>query len=181
MRVRHLPWDVMVVDDDDDVRDLIVSFLQALGLRPTTAQDGRAAITELERSAIVALLIGDPTLGSSWDVAAPKLAEWAQVDPEQGTAEYLLGKNLYGRGRFREAAACLDRALAKRLELPRIYREALRTRLVVACALNDQAAGNRTLEQLLAAAGLSPWRRAGISRFAERCGFAATNLKGPSP
>jgi two-component system response regulator AtoC len=41
----------MVVDDDTDVRDLIVSFLHSLGLRPTTAQDGRAAITELERSA----------------------------------------------------------------------------------------------------------------------------------
>ncbi len=41
----------MVVEDDDDVRDLIVSFLQTLGIRLTTAQDGRAAITELERSA----------------------------------------------------------------------------------------------------------------------------------
>jgi DNA-binding NtrC family response regulator len=41
----------MVVDDDADVRDLISSFLHALGLRATTAQDGRAAITELERSA----------------------------------------------------------------------------------------------------------------------------------
>lgn len=41
----------MVVDDDTDVRDLIVSFLHTLGLRPTTAHDGRAAITELERSA----------------------------------------------------------------------------------------------------------------------------------
>jgi len=51
MNLRRFPWDLMVVDDDDDVRDLIVSFLQALGLRVTTAQDGRAAITELERSA----------------------------------------------------------------------------------------------------------------------------------
>lgn len=51
MNLRRFPWDLMVVDDDDDVRDLIVSFLQARGLRVTTAHDGRAAITELERSA----------------------------------------------------------------------------------------------------------------------------------
>ncbi len=51
MQSRRLPWDVMVVDDDADVRDLIVSFLHALGIRATMAQDGRAAITEIERSA----------------------------------------------------------------------------------------------------------------------------------
>jgi DNA-binding NtrC family response regulator len=51
MLPRRFPWDVMVVDDDVDVRDLILSFLITLGIKATTAQDGRAAITELERSA----------------------------------------------------------------------------------------------------------------------------------
>ncbi|MGE0463725.1 MAG: response regulator [Vicinamibacterales bacterium] len=46
----RLPWDVMVVDDDDDVRELIVSFFQGRGMPVTSAHDGRAAITELERS-----------------------------------------------------------------------------------------------------------------------------------
>ncbi|MCC7034569.1 MAG: response regulator [Acidobacteria bacterium] len=46
----RLTWDVMVVDDDDDVRELIVSFFQGRGMAVTSAHDGRAAIAELERS-----------------------------------------------------------------------------------------------------------------------------------
>lgn len=51
MPIPHLPWDVMVVDDDEGIRDLIVSFFQTLGIPVTAAQDGRAAALELERSA----------------------------------------------------------------------------------------------------------------------------------
>jgi DNA-binding NtrC family response regulator len=47
----RIPFDVMVVDDDEDIRDLIVSFFQTLGGRVTAAQDGRSAMLELERSA----------------------------------------------------------------------------------------------------------------------------------
>lgn len=47
----RLPWDILVVDDDDGIRDLIVSFFHTLGVRVTSAQDGRAAVLELERSA----------------------------------------------------------------------------------------------------------------------------------
>jgi DNA-binding NtrC family response regulator len=50
MTASRQPWDVMIVDDDDDVRDLIASHLQARGFRPATVHDGRAAIAELERS-----------------------------------------------------------------------------------------------------------------------------------
>lgn len=51
MSIPPLPWDVMVVDDDEGIRELIVSFFHTLGVRVTSAQDGRAAIAELERSA----------------------------------------------------------------------------------------------------------------------------------
>lgn len=41
----------MVVDDDEAIRELIVSYFNGLGMSVTGAQDGRAAIATLERSA----------------------------------------------------------------------------------------------------------------------------------
>lgn len=43
-------FDVLVVDDDDDVRDLIVSYCERSGMPVTALQDGAAAIGLLERS-----------------------------------------------------------------------------------------------------------------------------------
>jgi DNA-binding NtrC family response regulator len=44
------PWEVLVVDDDDAVLDLIVSYFNGLGMLVTGAKDGRAAIAALQRS-----------------------------------------------------------------------------------------------------------------------------------
>ncbi|HEX3774587.1 MAG TPA: hypothetical protein VHV51_08995, partial [Polyangiaceae bacterium] len=56
----------------------------------------RSPKNELERRAIVDLLIGDPVLGQSFDVAAPRIAEWRAAEPNNGLPAYLLGKNLFG-------------------------------------------------------------------------------------
>jgi tetratricopeptide (TPR) repeat protein len=129
----------------------------------------RSPENELQRRAIVDLLVGDPLLGTSFEVAAPRLADWANAEPENGLPSYLLGKNLFGRGRFAEASQYLDQALAKTISLPRVAREAWRTRLTLACALSDSAAKTRALEALRADPGLSPARRAAIERLALRC------------
>lgn len=42
--------EVLVVDDDPDVRELLVEHLRSRGLRVATAADGRAAIAAVERS-----------------------------------------------------------------------------------------------------------------------------------
>jgi DNA-binding NtrC family response regulator len=42
--------EVMVVDDDEAIRELIVSYFNGLGMLVTGAQDGRAAIATLQRS-----------------------------------------------------------------------------------------------------------------------------------
>ena len=76
---------------------------------------------------------------------------------------------MFGRGRFTEAADYLDQALSKNLSLPRVAREAWRTRLTLACAVGDSAARNRALDALRADTGLSPARRATIERLALRC------------
>lgn len=43
-------WEVLVVDDDEGIRELIVSYFNGLGMLVTGAQDGRAAIATLQRS-----------------------------------------------------------------------------------------------------------------------------------
>jgi tetratricopeptide (TPR) repeat protein len=143
-----------VVADEDRLRTLDVK---------------RSPVNETERRAIVDLLLGDPVLGASFEVAGPRLAEWAAEEPENGLPSYLLGKNLFGRGRFIEAAEYLDVALSRKLELPRVLREAWRTRLIVACATGDRAAKTRALAALRADAGLSTARRATVLRLGERC------------
>jgi DNA-binding NtrC family response regulator len=44
------PWEVLVVDDDEDILELIVSYFNGLGMLVTGAKDGRAAIAALQRS-----------------------------------------------------------------------------------------------------------------------------------
>jgi tetratricopeptide (TPR) repeat protein len=138
--------------DEDRLRTLDVKSLATAGLA---------------REAIFALLIGDE-LGASWDVAAPKLGEWSALNPAYGLADYLLGKNLYNRGRLKEAALALDRALGRTLPEPRVLDEALRLRMVVACALIDEDAAGWAFERLRARS-LSRARWEGIERLAERC------------
>jgi DNA-binding NtrC family response regulator len=43
-------WDALVVDDDESIRELLISYFSSRGLNVTGAQDGRAAISALERS-----------------------------------------------------------------------------------------------------------------------------------
>ncbi|MET0790580.1 MAG: hypothetical protein ABW061_03590, partial [Polyangiaceae bacterium] len=143
-----------IVADEDRLRTLDVK---------------RSPENETQRRALVDLLIGDPVLGAAFEVAAPKLAVWASAEPENGLPSYLLGKNLFGRGRFPEAAQYLDAALARKLSLARVAREAWRTRLTLACAMGDRTARDRSLAALRADPDLSAARRATIERLAARC------------
>jgi len=43
-------FEALIVDDEQDIRELLSEYLRARGLTTATAQDGRAAIAELERS-----------------------------------------------------------------------------------------------------------------------------------
>jgi tetratricopeptide (TPR) repeat protein len=143
-----------IVADEDRLRTLDVK---------------RSPDNEQQRRAVVDLLIGDPILGAAFEEAAPRLADWASAEPDNGLPRYLLGKNLFGRGRFSEAAEYLDAALARQLNLPRVKREAWRTRLILACAVGDAPAETRALHALRSDPGLSPARRATVERLAQRC------------
>jgi tetratricopeptide (TPR) repeat protein len=121
------------------------------------------------RTAIQALLIGDPRLGSDLPHAAAELGEWSATTPELGLADYLIGKNLYSRGRWRDAYERLERALRRDLPIASVRREALRTFVFAACAIGQWRAAEATLDEYLLDPGLSFARKTGMQRFARSC------------
>lgn len=130
------------------------------------------------REAIAALLIGDRELGPSFEVAAPLIQAWSDADPAHDLPAYLLGRNLFGAGRYADAAKYLDRSLALAPKLPSVRREALRLRLVTSCALGDTSRAADVLALAVADPELPKARAEGLRRMAARCGvksLAAAN------
>ncbi len=121
------------------------------------------------RQTIETLLIGDPTLGPQWDLAAPEIGAWGEREPTNGMPDYLLGRNFYGRGLYRDSASILERALAKDIPLESVRTEALRTAFLARCALSDPPRATVSYRRLIERP-LSAARREGIRRIAERCG-----------
>jgi tetratricopeptide (TPR) repeat protein len=121
------------------------------------------------RAAITALLIGDPRLGSDLPQAAAELGEWSATAPENGLADYLIGKNLYSRARWRDAYGRLSRALTRELPLASVRREALRTFVFAACALGEHAATAPAMAEYLADPASSGARKNAMRQLAEWC------------
>jgi hypothetical protein len=121
------------------------------------------------RAAISALLIGDPRLGSDLPQAAAELGEWSALVPQLGLADYLIGKNLYSRARWRDAYQRLERALQRELPIASVRREALRTFVFAACASAEWEVARRILDTYLTDPGLSFARKTGMQRFARSC------------
>ncbi len=142
---------------------------------PLRNQDVKRAAMEMspaERHAIVSLLIGSPRYGRDWVVSSAALGQWHARDRRHGLAAYLLGKNLFNRGRYEDAVDYLDEAMRRELMLPRIIAEARRTRFITACALGDLSAASRWYRVWLGSESVSAARAAGMRRFAARCGVA---------
>jgi formylglycine-generating enzyme required for sulfatase activity len=74
-------------------------------------------------------------------------------------------------GRHKDAARYLDRSLALAPHLGSVRREALRLRLIAACALGDLPEIQKALERAVAEPGVLTARRLGLERLAERCGL----------
>lgn len=156
--------------DQDQLRTLEVKrAVSTIGTHP-----------ELARRAVGSLLVGEPKFGADWSVAAPELGRWAQADEKSGLAEYLIGKNLYGHGRWEAAVAALDTALARDLNWPLVRAEAVRARLHLACALGQKQAATQASELVQASKVLSPARRLDAQRFAERCGAVSVQSATPA-
>jgi tetratricopeptide (TPR) repeat protein len=154
------------------VRSLDEDSLRTIEVKATSLGDPRA------RRAIAAYLVGHPERGVDGVTAGALLGSWAAEDPTDGLPEYLLGKDLANRGLYPEAAERFDRALAKRLPLGRVLREALRQRVIVACALGDSAAARKAYD-IWIDKGAEPFaaRRESLRRLLARCTGAALAVK----
>jgi DNA-binding NtrC family response regulator len=72
--------EVLVVDDDPDVRELLVEHLRSQGFRVATAADGRAAISAVERSpGHIGLILTDLQLPGADGLAVLRAAK--QLNP----------------------------------------------------------------------------------------------------
>ena len=128
----------------------------------------RGAKTKTEIQAVTTLLLGIKG-ESAWDVAVRELLRWSSEAPEDGTADYLLGRNYWQKGREAAAVEHLDRALVRGIRLPEVHAEALRQRAIVACSLGDRTRAREIVERLRSEPGLPTPRRLGIERIVERC------------
>jgi tetratricopeptide repeat protein len=89
------------------------------------------------REALVALLIGTSASGPDEIEALDRIGQWRAEAKSDGTPDYLLGRQHFTRNDFALAADRLDAALEKGLPLQRAKNEALRLRLLCACALGQ--------------------------------------------
>lgn len=139
----------------------------------------RQVRSEVERQAVTTLLLGD-RLGFGWPSAVADLEAWAQAEPEQGTAQYLLAKNFYNDGQWERASRYLDAALDRTLTSPLIEREAYRVRMAAACALGDLAAARKAYAGLARDPDLGRAQRRSLAGFADRCGIEGTLGRQPA-
>ena len=123
------------------------------------------------REAIVTLLIGKGDFSPGWDAAAPLIQAWADREPNHDVPPYLIGRNLFTSGRREDAARYLDQSLALEPRVASVRREALRLRLIAACALGDVPGVAKALERVVADPDVRTARRLGLERLAERCGL----------
>lgn len=107
----------------------------------------RAANSAFEGRAIRALLMGEPGRAPDQALAFSLLGKWMTDVPGDGLPAYLIGRNLVASGSWRAAGEFLDWALERELPEPRVMREALRLRIIAACAVRDEAVARRTFER----------------------------------
>ncbi|AUX23756.1 hypothetical protein SOCEGT47_042860 [Sorangium cellulosum] len=155
--------------------------LRTLEVKAAAANDERA------RAAIVELLIGTRDGAPDRVRAAELLGAWAAQAPGDGLPNYLLGRHYLNDGRFDEAANRLERALAAHLPIQRVWIEAKRLRLVVACAVGDAATARRMFAGYAAhdgSAGAGPAvseeRRDAALRLLERCAGTGPGATSPA-
>ncbi|PIE06127.1 MAG: hypothetical protein CSA75_01150 [Sorangium cellulosum] len=120
----------------------------------------RASRNPFEARAIRALLLGKPGQAPNHRLAFSLLGRWMTEVPSDGLPAYLIGKNLVNTGSWQAAGEFLDWALERELPQPRVMNEALRLRIIVACAQRDETVARRMFTRWKAQLGLqeSRWR-----------------------
>jgi DNA-binding NtrC family response regulator len=117
--MKQVPADVLVIDDDEIMRDLLGDWLEAAGYRVRKVADSAAALAEVERSE-PALVVTDMCMpGAGGDAIIRELKQAHPMVPIIAISGY------YGRSgcSAREAVALgAARALAKPVQRSEIMR-----------------------------------------------------------
>jgi len=137
--------------------------------RRRTLEVKHAAAAGRGRRAIVTLLVGAGGQPPAWDAAAPLIQAWGDRDFTTDVPSYLIGRNLLNAGRYREAAEYLDHSLTLAPTLPSVRREAVRLRVIAACALGDDPAKLGLVDRFTHDDELANARKVGLLRLVERC------------
>lgn len=145
-------------------RTLDEDALRTLDVKLEAVRDPKA------REAVVELLIGRKERGPDPALAATKLGAWAASEPTNGLPDYLLARGLLGRGLYREAGEGLNRALEKGLAIASVKREALRLRMIAACAVGEGETVTLSYAQWREEPETGGARGEGVRRLWERCG-----------
>jgi tetratricopeptide (TPR) repeat protein len=125
--------------------------------------------SDMERKAIVSLLVGDPRNGRDFAEAAAAIGNWGGTSLDDGLPPYLVGRNLYNNGRYEEARVWLDRALDRRITLERVRAETVRVRLILACILEEPAKVDELAYTYSQMKSIPQGKREAAERLARRC------------
>ena len=155
-------------------------YQQAQQQTTTAATARRLAIKALMcqaapqlRDSIEALLLGNPQRGVDWGEAALRLGQSAALD-SSGVSDYLVGRNLRFRGRYRLALQRLTGALQDKRLPPLVRRQALFDALDAACSLEATDDARHLFQQLNQDPKLPKAQRLGLLRFAQRCAISSS-------
>lgn len=144
-------------------RSLDENVLRTLDVKLEAANNPRAT------RSVVELLIGQGGRGPDKVRAAEALGVWSATLPHDGLPEYLLARSSISTGHFDDAAKRLDRAIEAGLPITRVAAEAIRLRIVAACALGDTVTVNQKAGEYLARRDVFLARREAMAKFASRC------------
>lgn len=97
------------------------------------------------RPAVVMLLLGEGNRKPDRTGAAALLGVLDKERPEDGLPAYLLARYFLDSANYSAALVHLDRALSRKLDVPRVRIEALRLRIIAAAAGRDCAEAQRAL------------------------------------
>jgi tetratricopeptide (TPR) repeat protein len=125
------------------------------------------------RPAVALLLVGPPSRRGDRLAAIELLGALDRERSTDGLAPYLLARARLDAGDFPGAAERLDRALARKLDVPFVKAEALRLRIQVACGLGDGAGAARWLADYGKDPAVSRARYQTSKRLVARCAGVA--------
>jgi tetratricopeptide (TPR) repeat protein len=152
-------------------RDLIERTIDESKLRTLYVKERGASDPALRRP-IALLLVGEGNKKPDRALAFSLLGPLDRDRPEDGLAAYLFGRYLWDQSDYAAAIPELQRALSRKLEVPRVRPEALRLQLLSAAADLDCETAARALTAYQAEPSVPAPKIQTAERVVRRCSIA---------